>query len=146
MAAASAADGMALRSIRPEKCIHGFNRQFTWPPLCGVKFAEIVQHALCKMSLARRNPWQVVLVINPREGQVRPWRWGWASWWARLGPTLGGWLTDSYSWRWVFFINIPIGVLATHGMWRYIRPVGARSQRFDIFGLPRRAGLGEHSC
>jgi len=30
-----------------------------------------------------------------------------------LGPTLGGWLTDSYDWRWVFFINIPVGVLAT---------------------------------
>jgi len=30
-----------------------------------------------------------------------------------LGPTVGGWITDNYSWRWVFFINIPIGVLAT---------------------------------
>ncbi len=29
-----------------------------------------------------------------------------------LGPVLGGWLTDSYSWRWVFYINIPIGVLS----------------------------------
>ena len=29
-----------------------------------------------------------------------------------LGPTVGGWLTDSYSWRWAFFINIPIGILA----------------------------------
>ena len=29
-----------------------------------------------------------------------------------LGPVLGGWLTDSYSWRWVFYINVPIGVLA----------------------------------
>jgi MFS transporter, DHA2 family, multidrug resistance protein len=29
-----------------------------------------------------------------------------------LGPTLGGWLTDNYSWRWVFYINIPIGILA----------------------------------
>src|SRR5260370_17350920 len=29
-----------------------------------------------------------------------------------LGPTLGGWLTDNYSWRWVFFINLPIGVLS----------------------------------
>ena len=28
-----------------------------------------------------------------------------------LGPTLGGWITDSFSWRWVFFINIPVGVL-----------------------------------
>src|SRR5262249_20227575 len=29
-----------------------------------------------------------------------------------LGPTLGGWVTDNYSWRWVFYINLPIGVLA----------------------------------
>lgn len=29
-----------------------------------------------------------------------------------LGPVLGGWLTDSYSWRWVFFINVPVGILA----------------------------------
>ena len=29
-----------------------------------------------------------------------------------LGPVLGGWLTDSYSWRWVFYINIPIGILS----------------------------------
>ncbi|MGA8657602.1 MAG: MFS transporter [Chthoniobacterales bacterium] len=29
-----------------------------------------------------------------------------------LGPTLGGWLTDDYSWRWVFYINLPIGILA----------------------------------
>ncbi len=27
-----------------------------------------------------------------------------------LGPTLGGWITDNYSWRWIFFINVPIGV------------------------------------
>ena len=29
-----------------------------------------------------------------------------------IGPTLGGWLTDDYSWRWVFYINIPVGILA----------------------------------
>src|SRR2546423_8708792 len=29
-----------------------------------------------------------------------------------LGPVIGGWLTDSYSWRWAFYINIPIGILA----------------------------------
>ena len=31
-----------------------------------------------------------------------------------LGPTLGGWITDNYTWRWIFFINIPVGLLA---MW-----------------------------
>jgi len=53
-----------------------------------------------------------------------------------LGPTLGGWLTDSYNWRWVFFINVPVGALAFYGIWRYIRPVpGARKMTFDGFGF-----------
>src|SRR5262249_52144632 len=29
-----------------------------------------------------------------------------------IGPTLGGWITDSYSWRWIFFINVPVGILS----------------------------------
>jgi DHA2 family multidrug resistance protein len=37
-----------------------------------------------------------------------------------LGPTLGGWLTDSYSWRWAFYINIPVGILAVFLISRYI--------------------------
>ena len=53
-----------------------------------------------------------------------------------LGPTLGGWLTDSYDWRWVFFINIPIGAVAFYGIWRYIRPLAApRKMTFDAFGF-----------
>jgi DHA2 family multidrug resistance protein len=53
-----------------------------------------------------------------------------------LGPTLGGWLTDSYNWRWVFFINVPVGALAFYGIWRYIRPtVAPRRMTFDMFGF-----------
>ena len=37
-----------------------------------------------------------------------------------LGPLLGGWITDNYSWRWVFNINIPIGILAIYMMARYV--------------------------
>ncbi|MFI4963247.1 MAG: DHA2 family efflux MFS transporter permease subunit, partial [Legionellales bacterium] len=33
------------------------------------------------------------------------------------GPTLGGWITDSYSWSWIFYINIPVGILATTLTW-----------------------------
>ena len=29
-----------------------------------------------------------------------------------IGPTLGGWITDNYSWRWIFYINLPVGILA----------------------------------
>ena len=80
----------------------------------------------------------VLLDINPKEKQGSAMAiWGVGVMVGPiLGPTLGGWLTDSYNWRWVFFINVPIGLLASYGMWRYIRPVpGPRRQRFDVFGF-----------
>ena len=53
-----------------------------------------------------------------------------------LGPTLGGYLTDAFNWRWVFFINLPIGSVAFYGIWRYIRKLPApRKMSFDAFGF-----------
>jgi DHA2 family multidrug resistance protein len=37
-----------------------------------------------------------------------------------IGPTLGGWITDSYSWRWIFYINLPVGLLALYMTNRFI--------------------------
>ncbi len=37
-----------------------------------------------------------------------------------IGPTLGGWITDNYSWRWIFYINIPVGILAYTLVTRFI--------------------------
>ncbi len=37
-----------------------------------------------------------------------------------LGPTLGGWLTDQYSWRWAFYINIPIGIAAVFMIYIFV--------------------------
>ncbi|MGC8534665.1 MAG: DHA2 family efflux MFS transporter permease subunit [Rhizomicrobium sp.] len=37
-----------------------------------------------------------------------------------MGPTLGGWLTDNYSWRWVFYVNVPVGILAVLGMFIFL--------------------------
>ncbi len=37
-----------------------------------------------------------------------------------LGPTLGGWITDNFTWRWVFLINVPIGVLTTFAVMQFV--------------------------
>ena len=56
-----------------------------------------------------------------------------------LGPTLGGWLTDTYSWRYAFYINIPIGVMALFMINTFIHDPSyiknARVPKFDNIGL-----------
>src|SRR5262245_49371182 len=53
-----------------------------------------------------------------------------------LGPTLGGYLTDSFSWRWVFYINVPVGIAAVAGLWLFYRnPDKDKSLVFDWFGF-----------
>ena len=52
-----------------------------------------------------------------------------------LGPTLGGWLTESYSWRWVFYVNLPVGILTFIGLTTFLHESGRRSVPFDWFGF-----------
>jgi len=52
-----------------------------------------------------------------------------------LGPILGGWLTDNYSWRWVFYINVPLGILAFLGVLAFLPDTETRRSRFDFFGF-----------
>jgi MFS transporter, DHA2 family, multidrug resistance protein len=57
-----------------------------------------------------------------------------------LGPTLGGYLTDVYNWRWVFYINVPFGLAAATGIWLFLRDTHRdESLRFDWTGF---AALG----
>ena len=53
-----------------------------------------------------------------------------------LGPTLGGYLTEIYNWRYVFYINLPFGVLATLGLLLFMHNTESESHlRFDWFGF-----------
>ncbi|CAI2935423.1 DHA2 family efflux MFS transporter permease subunit [Aminobacter niigataensis] len=78
-----------------------------------------------------------LLDINPKErhGQAM------AMWGAGImvgpiiGPTLGGWLTESFNWRWVFFINLPVGIVAFMGSAAYLPAVVKRLRGFDFFGF-----------
>ena len=58
-----------------------------------------------------------------------------------IGPTVGGWITDNFSWRWIFFINIPVGVLAFILVTRlvddppWIKADPSRLRNMDYMGL-----------
>jgi len=78
-----------------------------------------------------------LLDINPREktGQAM------AMWGAGImvgpiiGPTLGGWLTESYNWRWVFLINLPVGVMALLGCIAFLPRTPRKRRSFDLTGF-----------
>jgi DHA2 family multidrug resistance protein len=53
-----------------------------------------------------------------------------------LGPTLGGFLTDAYNWRWVFYVNLPLGIAAISGIWLFYKDNLATSKmKFDWLGF-----------
>jgi DHA2 family multidrug resistance protein len=60
-----------------------------------------------------------------------------------MGPALGGWLTENYNWRWVFYINLPVGILAFLGILATLPDSPIRKSRFDFFGFTSlSAGVG----
>jgi MFS transporter, DHA2 family, multidrug resistance protein len=53
-----------------------------------------------------------------------------------LGPTLGGYLTENFDWRWVFFINLPFGLLAFAGAWAFVSESARQVHlKFDAMGF-----------
>ena len=111
--------------------------------LCGLagSLVEIVLFRLlqgvCGAALIPLSQ-SVLLDINPPEkhGQAMA-VWGMGAMLGPIiGPALGGWLTDNYSWRWVFYINVPFGIAASLGVLFFI--AGKRDDvvpRFDFVGF-----------
>lgn len=86
-----------------------------------------------------------LLDVNPREKHGS----AMAMWGAGImigpiiGPTLGGWLTETLNWRWVFFINLPLGIVALLGCLRFLPALPKRERVFDFFGFAMLAlGVG----
>jgi MFS transporter, DHA2 family, multidrug resistance protein len=111
--------------------------------LCGVaaSLAQMVIYRLlqgvCGAALVPLSQ-SVLLQINPPDRHARAMSiWGMGVILGPIiGPALGGWLTDEYNWRWVFFINVPFGVLAATGILIFIRETRrAHREAFDFFGF-----------
>jgi MFS transporter, DHA2 family, multidrug resistance protein len=111
--------------------------------LCGAatSLSQLVVYRLlqgvCGAALVPLSQ-SVLLHINPPERHAKAMAvWGMGVILGPIiGPALGGWLTDDYSWRWVFYINLPFGVLAAAGIMIFIhdtRP--AQREGFDWFGF-----------
>ena len=92
--------------------------------ICGAALVPLSQSVLLQVNPPERHAkamavWGMGVILGPI-----------------IGPALGGWLTDDYSWRWVFYINLPAGILAAVGIMVFIhdsRPV--QRDAFDWFGF-----------
>ncbi|HWK36142.1 DHA2 family efflux MFS transporter permease subunit [Sphingomonas sp.] len=110
--------------------------------LCGMAngLTEMVAFRILQgISAAFMNPLSqtVMLDINPPHKQA-----GAMSIWGMgimvgpiLGPVIGGWLTDNYNWRWVFYVNLPLGVFCFVVLWFLLPSRPVRKREFDLTGF-----------
>jgi DHA2 family multidrug resistance protein len=118
--------------------------------LCGLaqSLPEIVlarlAQGLCGAALVPMSQ-AVLLDINPPKDHAK----AMALWVTAvtigpiLGPALGGWLTENYNWRWVFYINVPFGILALLGIVAFMPETQLRS-RASTSSASRRSAWPSH--
>lgn len=110
--------------------------------LCGIatNLEEMVLFRVFQgISAAFINPLSqtVMMDINPPERQAKAMAiWGMGIMVGPImGPVLGGWLTDNFSWRWCFYVNVPFGIVTLALMWWLLPSKPLRERRFDLFGF-----------
>ncbi|MEI9927111.1 MAG: DHA2 family efflux MFS transporter permease subunit [Sphingomonas sp.] len=91
------------------------------------------------ISAAFLNPLSqtVMLDINPPERQAKAMSiWGMGIMVGPImGPIIGGYLTDNFDWRWVFYVNLPVGVVCFAILWFLLPSRPIRKRPFDLFGF-----------
>ncbi|MDQ2879087.1 MAG: DHA2 family efflux MFS transporter permease subunit [Pseudomonadota bacterium] len=110
--------------------------------LCGLatSLTEMVAFRLLQgVAAAFMNPLSqtVMMDINPKSKQASAMSiWGMGIMVGPiLGPVIGGWLTDSYNWRWCFYVNVPVGIACFAILWALLPSREIRDRKFDIFGF-----------
>jgi DHA2 family multidrug resistance protein len=110
--------------------------------LCGtaVSLEEMVLFRVFQgIAAAFINPLSqtAMLDINPPERQAKAMSvWGMGVMVGPImGPVIGGWLTESYNWRWVFYVNVPVGALTFAILWFLLPSRPMRTRSFDIAGF-----------
>jgi MFS transporter, DHA2 family, multidrug resistance protein len=92
--------------------------------ICGAALVPLSQSTLLQINPAERHGqaiavWGIGVMLGPI-----------------FGPMLGGWLTANYNWRWIFFINLPIGIVSALGILVFVRDTRhAHREPFDFFGF-----------
>jgi MFS transporter, DHA2 family, multidrug resistance protein len=110
--------------------------------LCGIatSLTEMVAFRVLQgISAAFIGPLSqtILLDINPPERAPKAMAmWGMGIMVAPIfGPMIGGWLTESYNWRWVFYINLPIGIPTLAVLWWLLPDKPVNRRKLDVFGF-----------
>lgn len=99
----------------------------------------IIARAVQGLGAALLTPQTMAVItrIFPPQSRGRAMSvWGAAAAVATLvGPILGGFIVDALDWEWIFFVNVPIGIIGMVAAWRFVPTLDTHSHRFDLPGV-----------